>query len=149
MTKMRKHKVGIIGVVFLQIIALVILSVPEIYATETKETKVEYTCKDLAEKFGISINKDTADGKFTISKGKPTCDDYIKNHKKETFKIVKINGAGIENGELLGAKGAKAIQFEAGWQKSGNTEFVTVQLENIDPAAKDLEYQYITVKFRS
>ena len=46
---MRKHKVGIIGVIFLQIIALVILSVPEIYATETKETTEKLTCKDLAE----------------------------------------------------------------------------------------------------
>ncbi len=146
MTKHKKFR--ILGVVVLLLTVLSIGLISPTYANpwEGWSTEEELTCEDLAERYGLYIEEGDREGTFDVFREgsyAEACGNEEGNNIP--LQITHINGNPIENGPILQKAGDEAT-ITASYIKSGEAEYITVMLKNLQPP-EGQEAEVITVKY--
>lgn len=138
---MKKHKKykRILGVVLLLIIIMSVSVILPTYAEEPIETETPLTCQDLAEKYGLYIQKGDGANEYIVIKD----DSYAcgENVSATSLKLIKINGINQDGTKVLSAENPK-ISFNANLIKQGSLEYISVVLVNVDNALETVEVRY-------
>ena len=148
---MQSPKSRIIGVVVLLVMVCAIVFIPQIKAEEapttTVETVTELTCEDLADKYGLKMEKNPdVPNQFDLIKD-PTlhCDGTI--HKDVSVKILSINGTGLEHEVILTSTNNK-YTFSASFLGpiDENVYYVSVVVGNVDNPDEIIDVRYEEIR---
>ena len=140
-------KYRILGVVALILAVVSIgLLVPAYANPEQGQTEEQLTCQDLAERYGLYIVAGDADNTYKLFREGSYAEACGNKEGNDLdLQIIKVNNVDVPNGAILSKAGDSAT-VTAQLIKSGESEYMTVTLKNLEPP-EGIEEEIITVKY--